>query len=130
MALNDPLASALSTILNGEKNGKAQVEIKPVSNVIKRMLDLMKESHYIGSYEEVKDGKGNFLRVTLIGKINKCGAIKPRFPVQTADYEMFEKRFLPAKDFGIILVSTSQGIMTHLQSKKKNIGGKLIAYCY
>ena|SRR3989344_155072 len=130
MVLNDPLANALSSMLNSEKVGKAKVDIKPISVLIKKAMQIIHDSHYIGALEEVKDGKGNFMRITLIGKINKCGAIKPRFPVKAEEYEKFEKRFLPAKNFGIILVSTNKGLMTHTEAKKKKLGGKLLAYCY
>jgi len=68
--------------------------------------------------------------LNLTGNINKCGAIKPRFPVTIMDYEKFERRYLPAKNFGILMVSTSKGIMTHEEAKKKGLGGVLIAYCY
>ena len=90
----------------------------------------MNENNYIGSFEEVITKKGNLLKVNLLGNLNKCGAIKPRYSVKKDGYEKFEKRYLPAKDFGIIFVSTSQGIMTHIEAKKKGLGGKLIAFCY
>ena len=60
----------------------------------------------------------------------KCGAIKPNFSVKKDGFEKFEKRYLPAKDFGVLIVSTSQGIMTHVEAKEKKLGGKLIAYVY
>ena len=62
--------------------------------------------------------------------INKCGVIRPRYNPKKDAYEKFEKRYLPAKDVGIIFVSTTQGIMPHYDAKKKGIGGRLIAYCY
>lgn len=46
------------------------------------------------------------------------------------EFEKFEKRYLPAKNMGIIMVSTSQGITTHRMAKEKKSGGRLIAYCY
>ena len=70
------------------------------------------------------------MKVELLGAINKCGAVKPRFTVKNNEFEKFEKKFLPAKDFGFIVVSTSQGIMTHIEAKQKSLGGKLIAYFY
>ena len=70
------------------------------------------------------------LKVNLIGKINNCGVIKPRFAIKSDEFEKFEKRFLLAKDFGIIIVSTNQGLITHREAKKKKIGGKLMAFCY
>ncbi|MFH0752180.1 MAG: 30S ribosomal protein S8 [archaeon] len=128
--MNDTLASALSNINNAEKVGKNQCTVKPVSKVLKKVLDLMKDHRYIGSYEVIDDNKGGIVKINLIGAVNNCKAIKPRFSVQTKTYEKFEKRFLPAKDFGILIVSTSKGIMTHNESKDKKIGGKLLAYIY
>ena len=46
------------------------------------------------------------------------------------EYEKFEKRYLPAKGFGIIIVSTPKGLMIHKEAISKVTGGKLIAYCY
>ncbi len=66
----------------------------------------------------------------LLGKVNKCGAIKPRFSVKKGGFEKFEKRYLPAKNFGMIIVSTSKGLMMHDEAKKKGLGGRLISYVY
>jgi small subunit ribosomal protein S8 len=128
--LNDTLATALSAVLNREKIGKKECVIRPTSKTIKIIFQMMNEQGYIGSFEEVVTQKGNFLKVNLLGNINKCGAIKPRYSVKKEGYEKFEKRYLPAKGFGIIFVSTPKGIMIHTEAKKKNMGGKLIAYCY
>jgi len=128
--LNDPLANALSIILNKENARIKECIIKPSSKVIKEVLKIMKDNYYIGEFEEIKDAKGNMLSVQLLNKINKCGVIKPRFSVKKEGYEKFEKRFLAAKNFGILIVSTPQGIMINDEAKKKEIGGKLLAYCY
>lgn len=130
MSLNDPLASALSKILNAEKIGKNVCSIRPVSNIVKTILTLMQDNLYIGGFTQIDEGRGGVLNVNLLGRINKCGVIKPRFPVTRANYEKFEKRYLPAKDFGLVFVSTSKGIMSHTEAKKKKLGGKLLAYVY
>jgi small subunit ribosomal protein S8 len=130
MVLNDPLSNAMSKIHSHEKIGKKECLIKPVSKIIKKVFEVLNEEGYMGSYEEIEDGKGNYLKLNLLGNINKCGGIKPRFAVALDDYEKFEKRYLPAKGFGLLIVSTSQGIMTHEKAKEKKLGGKLIAYCY
>ena len=130
MALNDPLANALSLILNGEKSVKKEVIIHPSSKIIRKVLDIMKENMFIGDIEELSKSKGGILKVNLISSINKCNVIKPRYAVTKEDYEKFEKRYLPAKDFGLIIVSTNSGIMTHIEAKKKGIGGRFLAYCY
>lgn len=128
--LNDSLSNALSKIMNAERIGKESCLIKPVSKIIKNVFKIMNDNGYIGGFEEVEDGRGGFMKVSLLGKINKCGTVKPRYSVSLDDYEKFEKRFLPAKDFGIILVSTTKGIMTHIEAKKNNLGGILLVYCY
>ena len=130
MSLNDPLANALSLIANNEVRGSQQCKIKPTSKVIEQVLKIMQDNLYIGEFKVIEDGRGNHLILNLIGKINKCGVVKPRFPVGVDDYEKFEKRYLPAKNFGMLLVSTSKGLMTHDKAKEKGLGGKLIAYCY
>ena len=127
---NDTLASALSQILNSERIGRNSCTIKPSSTTIKKVLDILNEKRYIGKYEESALKKGGVLNVSLIGKINNCGVVKPRFTVKKDGFEKFEKRFLLAKGFGILIVSTSQGMMVHEDAKKKGIGGKLIAFCY
>ena len=130
MTLNDPLSNTMSKILNLEKVGKKECVLKPVSSIIRKVLDILNEEGYLGKYEEVDDGRGNYFKLNLLGNINSCGAIKPRFSVMIDGYEKFEKRFLPSKGFGVLIVSTSQGMMTHNKAKEKKIGGRLIAFCY
>ena len=124
--LNDTLANALS----GINNSKGNFTIRPVSKIIKSVLDIMKENAYLQSVEESKDTRGGELSVKLSGNLNKCGVIKPRFSVKKSDYEKYEKQYLPAKNFGLLIVSTPKGIMTHLEAKEKGLGGRLLAYCY
>lgn len=128
--LLDPLADALSSIINAERVGKKRVVVKPVSKLIKDVVKIMKDSHLIKEFEIIDDKKGKKMIIDLIGKINACGVIKPRFSVRLESYEKFEKRYLPAKDFGIIIVSTPKGVMTHYEAKEKKTGGKLVAYVY
>ena len=93
-------------------------------------LKIINENGYIGSFEVIKDGKSNLVKINLLGNINKCGVIKPRFPYKVEELNKFERRFLLARNFGFILVSTSKGLMTHEEARQKNLGGRLIAYVY
>ena len=127
MVLNDPLASALSLINNAEKVGKSNCVIRPISKVILKVLDIMKSNNYIGEYKIIKDNRGDYATLNLIGNINKCSVIKPRFSVKK---EEFEKRYLLADGFGIIVISTSKGLMILEEAKEKKVGGRLLAYCY
>lgn len=128
--MNDTLAAALSKIRNAEKVGKRECIFRPISKIIRGVLDIMKKEGYISGYKVIENKKGGEINIPLGGKINKCGSIKPRFSVKLEDYEKFEKRYLPAKDFGVIIVSTPKGLMTHTEAKEKKLGGRLISYCY
>ncbi len=130
MSLNDPIASLLSMMNNAERIGKQTVLVKPVNKLMTLILDKLKDAGYVTSYTLTEDGKGKYMEVVLAGKINKCGVVKPRFPVSVDEYEKFEKRYLPAKNIGLLILSTPQGVMTHEEAKLKNIGGRLLAYCY
>ncbi len=128
--MNDPLAAMLSKVNNAEKTGKGTCTFRPVSKVIKQVLNIMRDRQFVGSYEVIENNKGGIININLIGAINKCQAIKPRFSVTKKEFEKFEKRYLPAKDFGMLIISTSKGLMTHYEAKEKGVGGKLIAYIY
>ena len=126
----DPLANAMSAITNAENRSKKSCTVNPASNIIKKILNVMNEKGYIGKFEEVETPQGALLSVNLIGAVNKCGAVKPRYAVKNKNFEKYEKKFLPAKDFGFLIVSTPQGVMTHNEAKQKSLGGRLIAYFY
>ena len=93
------------------------------------VLEVMKKNGYIKSYKVHKDSRGGYVELVL-AKLNFCKAIKPRFNVKKDSYEKYIKRFLPARGLGIIIVSTNKGLLTHAEAMEKNLGGKLIAYCY
>jgi len=90
----------------------------------------MQARGYISSFEFVQDGRDGVYRIGLLGKINDCRAVKPRYAVKKNKFEKYEKRYLPAKDVGIIVVSTPQGVFDHREAKSRGLGGRLIAYVY
>jgi small subunit ribosomal protein S8 len=90
----------------------------------------LQDAQYVGSFEEIPDGKGQILKINLLGCINNTCVIKPRFAIKKDQYDRFEKRYLPSEGFGIIILSTNKGLMTHTEAKKQKLGGKLVCYCY
>lgn len=130
MSLMDPLANALNHISNCEGVGKSVAYVKPASKLIGRVLNVMQDHGYIGNFEYIEDGRAGIYKIELIGQINKCGAVKPRYAVKKQDFEKFEKRYLPAKGFGLLIVSTPKGLMTHDEAKNQGLGGRLISYVF
>ena len=130
MTLMDPLSNALTNMRNNEMQGNKRCNIQPASKMIGRVLRTMQKEGYIGEFEFIDDNKAGQFIVELEGNINKCGVIKPRHAVKKDEFEKFEKRYLPSKNFGIMIITTPQGIMTHNEAKEKGIGGRLLAYIY
>jgi len=126
----DTLANALNSIKVSENKGKQTARIRPASRIIREVLRLLKDKGYIEDFDFIDDGKSGEFIVKLSGKINNCGAVKPRFPLGKDSWEKFETRFLPAKGVGMLIVSTSKGIITHVQAQEEKIGGRLLCYVY
>ncbi|MBI4145714.1 30S ribosomal protein S8 [Candidatus Woesearchaeota archaeon] len=128
--LNDPLANVMSAVMMYEKSGKRELVVHPVSKLMRKVLAILQDHKYLGSLDDVSEGRGGFAKLNLLGNINKCGVIKPRFAVGHLGFQKFEKRYLPASGVGILILSTPLGLMTHVQAREKGLGGRLLAYCY
>ena len=128
--MGDTLSEGLSTINNNELRNKKECILSPASKLLGNVLRVMQLNGYIGEFEFIDDGRAGKFRVQLLGRINKCGAIRPRFSTKVKDYEKWEKKFLPSREIGILIVSTPQGVLSHREAKKKGVGGKLLAFVY
>lgn len=126
----DTIANGLTTIVNNEMRNKRECVISPASKLLGKVLRVMQLSGYIGEFEFIDDGRSGKFKVQLLGRINKCAAVRPRFPVGIDEFEEWEKKFLPSRDIGILVVSTSRGVLSHKEAKKRNIGGRLLAFAY
>jgi len=125
----DTLADALNTIKTHEMTGKNECEVRP-SKIVRETLKILQSKGFIGDFEYVDEGNTGYFRIKLLGKINRCGAIKPRHAVKKDDWANWEQKFIPGVGFGLLVVSTPQGLMTNEEAKGASTGGRLIAFIY
>ena len=126
----DTIANGMTTLINNEMRLKRECIISPASKLLGRVLRVMQLGGYIGEFEFIDDGLTGKFKIQLLGRINKCGAIRPRFPVRADEFEEWERSFLPSKDIGILVISTPRGVTSHKTAKEEKIGGRLLAFVY
>ncbi|MFH0715177.1 MAG: 30S ribosomal protein S8 [Candidatus Diapherotrites archaeon] len=130
MTLFDPISDALVNLKNHERASKNACTIKPASKLLKEILRVLQENGYIEKFEAAQEGSHSVFKIALLGKINDCKSIKPRYAVKKDGFEKFEKRYLPSMDVGILIVSTPKGVVSHKEAKKNGSGGRLLAFVY
>ena len=130
MAATNVLSNLFASLQNSELRNKKECTVIPASGLASEVLKVLQKKRYIGEFEQIDDGVGGKLRIQLLGRINKCGVISPRFPVKASKLVDWEHRYLPAVGVGTLIVSTSKGVMAHAEAQEKKIGGRLIGFVY
>ena len=126
----DTVSNGLTIIMNNEIRRKKECIIAPASKLLGNILRIIQMNGYIGEFEYVDDGRAGKFKVQLLGRVNKCGSIRPRFHVKVNNIEKWEKMYLPSRNIGVLAISTSNGIISHKEAKNKGIGGNLLAFIY
>ena len=121
----DVVSDALNQMMNSLRAKKNILRVRAHSKVLLAVLALAKLKGYVKHYKV----EGRELEIEL-ANIHNCKAIKPRYAAGVNDLDKYAKRYLPAYNLGIVIISTNKGIMTHLTAKEKNLGGSLLAYMY
>ena len=122
----DIVADALNEIMNCKRAGKNELELSSYSKFLLDILKVAMKNDYV---DYKLDDTNRKLKI-IIKELTECRAIKPRFYVGVENIEKYMKRFLPSRNFGIIIISTSSGLLTHSEAYEKNVGGSLVAYFY
>jgi small subunit ribosomal protein S8 len=94
------------------------------------VLSLLQREGYIGDFEFREDGKSGTIRVGLVGKVNNCGVVSPRYSARHADWEKWEQRYLPARNVGMLVISTPKGLLSNAEAREQGVGGRLVAFVY
>ena len=132
MVMTDPIADMLTRIRNANQKKHPSVII-PASKTKLEILNVIAKEGYIGSVEFAEDGKQGTIKVELRYTEKKERVIKGITRISKPGLRVYAKaQDLPKvlNGLGIAVVSTSEGIMTDREARKKNLGGEIIAYVW
>jgi small subunit ribosomal protein S8 len=131
--MTDPIADYLTRIRNAIMAKHRVVEI-PASNIKKDITRILHDKGYILNYKFENDGAQGKIKIALkYHPETKHPAIKNIERISRPGLRKYAgKDKLPRvlNGLGIAIVSTSQGVMTDKEARKKNIGGEVLCYVY
>ncbi|HIE41523.1 MAG TPA: 30S ribosomal protein S8 [Candidatus Aenigmarchaeota archaeon] len=125
---HDLIADVFSAIKNADRIGKKEVVIGS-SNLIKNILNILKDKGYIQDYEILIRNNYQELKAKLKNKINELKVVKPRHAFKKNQIIKFKERYLPGDGVGYLIVSTSKSKIT-TDRDLKDEGGIIIGYVY
>ncbi len=125
--MTDPVADMLTRIKNAYMAKKASVSI-PHSKVKEAIAQVLLANKYVATFEKVENGPQPNIVLTLMynGKTPAVTDLKRISKPGRRMYSPVEKIPRTLGGYGITIVSTSQGVMSDSDAKKKNIGGEVI----
>ncbi len=128
--MTDPIADMLTRIRNAQRAGKAEVMV-PASKLKKAVAEILLAENYLAKVEE-QEGKPSQLLLTLKYE-GRQGVIRNLERASKPGHRQYcTSKDLPKilNDYGIAIVSTSQGLMTNKKARELGIGGEIICSVY
>ena len=132
MGMTDPIADMLTRIRNGAKAGKKWVDV-PASKLKIELSRILAEEHYIASFRYTEDSKQGKLRLLLRYDDHDKPIIKGIKRVSTPGlrrYSRSDKLPRVINGLGVAIISTSTGVMTDRDARKRGVGGEVICYVW
>ncbi|MBE6801625.1 MAG: 30S ribosomal protein S8 [Ruminococcaceae bacterium] len=132
MQITDSIADMLTRIRNANSAKHDTVQV-PASNIKKSIAQILVDEGYIKSFKVIEDGKQGIIEIALKYGPNKSQVItglrrvsKPGLRI----YSNCEDMPKVQNGLGIVILSTSKGIMTDKDARKANVGGEVLAYIW
>jgi small subunit ribosomal protein S8 len=132
MTMTDPIADMLTRIRNANSAYHEEVEM-PYSRIKEQIAKILEEEGYISGYEVIKGESFSKLKIYLKYGPNKEHVINGIKRISKPGARIYSKNSeLPRVlgGIGIAIISTSQGVLTDREARKKNLGGEVIAYVW
>lgn len=124
----DPIANFLTSIRNANAKKLEKADV-PFSKIKIELAKVLKEEGYIQSYRLMEEHSVPFLRVQLRYTESKDPVIVGIKRISRPGLRVYSKSGAANKvsgGFGVSILSTSQGVMTHRKAKQLNVGGEVL----
>ena len=125
--MQDPIADMLTRIRNGQKAKHKQITLRS-STLKEQIARVLKEEGYISDYN-TESLENNLKNITIFLKYFKGKPVIERIDrISKPGLRVYKSvdALLAIPGFGIAVLSTSKGVMTHLLAKSQGIGGEVI----
>ena len=131
MNISDPIADMLTRIRNGSRARHDEILV-PASRTKLAIAAILRDEGFIQDFDETQEGPRAYIRIRLkyVGKVPVVSGLKrvskPGLRVYAGKTDI--PRVLGG--LGVVIVSTSQGIMTGARARKAQLGGEVLAYVW
>ncbi|HLA15570.1 MAG TPA: 30S ribosomal protein S8 [Candidatus Limnocylindrales bacterium] len=132
MNISDPIADMLTRIRNASRARHTEV-IVPASRVKREIARILVAEGFIADFSEDRDGTLAILRLRLKYVDGKVPVVSGLRRISKPGLRVYAKKTdIPRVlgGLGIVIVSTSQGIMTGSQARRADLGGEVLAYVW
>ncbi|MCR4443122.1 MAG: 30S ribosomal protein S8 [Peptococcaceae bacterium] len=132
MVMTDPIADFLTRIRNANSVNHEKVEI-PASKIKKTLAEILKEEGFIKDFEYIEDGKQGIIRLYLKYGPNKEKVITGLKRISKPGLRVYVKKDQVPRvlgGLGIAVISTSCGVMSDREARKRQLGGEVICYIW
>ena len=124
---SDPIADMLTRIRNAYRASKIEVTM-PHSSAKEAVVKLLQKNGFLGEVKVNKKGNKKTLSCYLLYKNGKA-PIEHIKRVSKTGQRVYKKasEIRPTLNgYGISIISTSKGVMTGMEARKKNLGGEVV----
>ncbi len=132
MSKTDPIADYLTRIRNATRAKHRKVDI-PASNLKKQITKILQEEHYINNHIIIEDNKQSIIRIYLKYNDDEQSVIEGLDRVSRPGYRRYVgKTLIPRvyNNLGIAIMTTSQGVMTGQEARRRGVGGEVLCYVW
>ena len=132
MNVSDPIADMLTRVRNASRARHLEVVV-PASRTKREIARILKEEGFIADVREEREGPTDLLRLQLKYVDGKVPVVSGLKRISKPGLRVYaQKTDIPRVlgGLGIVIVSTSKGIMTGAQAKQAALGGEILAYVW